>query len=358
VIGQTLVIDGVAHGLDFCERSRWKHQQLCEFFEQFGYFGIHLLGVPGDEPQWALPYERYAENIMTDVDIISSAFFRESWTDAVVYQGVPLFGMYTEGLSPLRFGLELRERHPGRVFLYGPVSPFQDDPIGEMDRLIDEDKVDGIKLYPVDGYGEEVKSYGMDDPELAFPLLEHAQKRGVKSVAVHKAVPLGPVPIGPFKVDDVDGAFMAFPDLPIEVVHSGFAFLDESAFQVARFHNCYVNLEATSSLLAKAPRKFMEILAAFLQVGGAERILWGTGCTAVHAQPLLDRFWNLEFPEDIMDKYGVPQLDEQTKSMIVGENMAKLLKIDTDELRSTVEADDSRADGLAKPWSGKLVEAG
>jgi uncharacterized protein len=357
MIGNTLVIDGVAHGLDFCNEDTWRHRPLCDWFQGFGYHGIHMLAVPDEEPHWALPYERYAQNEMTDVDIISSAFFRESWTDGVVYQGVPLFGMYEEGLSPLRFGIELRERHPGRVWLYGPVSPFQPNPLEEIDRLIEEDKVDGLKLYPVDGYGEEVKSYGMDDPELAFPILEHAQKRGIKSVAVHKAVPLGPVPITPFKVDDVDGAFMAFPDLQIEVVHSGFAFLDEAVFQMARFSNCLVNLEATSSLLAKAPRKFMEILAAFLAVGGAERILWGTGCTAVHAQPLLDRFWNLQFPDDVMEKYGVPQITEETKRAIAGENMARLLDIDLDRLRATVEADDSRADGLAEPWSGKLVGA-
>ena len=35
----------------------------------------------------------------------------------------------------------------------------------------------------------------------------------------------------------VDAAFMAFPDLPIEFVRGGFAFLDETAHQGGRFPN-------------------------------------------------------------------------------------------------------------------------
>ena len=55
-----------------------------------------------------------------------------------------------------------------------------------------------------------------------------------------------------FKLDEtLDAAFMAYPDLPIEIVHGGFsAFLDETAQQVGRFPNAYVTLEATASLLA------------------------------------------------------------------------------------------------------------
>jgi hypothetical protein len=42
-------------------------------------------------------------------------------------------------------------------------------------------------------------------------------------VAIHKTIPLGPVPMEPFRVDNRDAAFIAYPDLPIEIVHGGFA---------------------------------------------------------------------------------------------------------------------------------------
>ena len=50
----------------------------------------------------------------------------------------------------------------------------------------------------------------MDDPKLAYPLFERAQKLGIRTVAIHKAIPNGPVPINPYKVDDVDGAPFIF----------------------------------------------------------------------------------------------------------------------------------------------------
>lgn len=42
-------------------------------------------------------------------------------------------------------------------------------------------------------------------------------------VAIHKTIPLGPVPMESFRVDDLDAAFIAYPDLPIAIVHGGFA---------------------------------------------------------------------------------------------------------------------------------------
>src|SRR3546814_6907342 len=51
----------------------------------------------------------------------------------------------------------------------------------------------------------------MDDPEVAFPLFERAQALGIKVIAIHKAVPLGPVPMEHYRVDDIDRALTAFP---------------------------------------------------------------------------------------------------------------------------------------------------
>jgi hypothetical protein len=47
---------------------------------------------------------------------------------------------------------------------------------------------------------------------------------------------------------DIDAAAAAFPALQFEVVHGGFAFIEETAFQLARFANVWVNLETTSNL--------------------------------------------------------------------------------------------------------------
>ena len=80
-----------------------------------------------------------------------------------------------------------------------------------IDRLVDEVGVVGLKLYPLDIVDGKPMSYRMDDPEACFPLLERAQQKGIKSVGVHKALPLGPMPMDPFRIDDVEGALGRVP---------------------------------------------------------------------------------------------------------------------------------------------------
>lgn len=104
----------------------------------------------------------------------------------------------------------------------------------------------------------------MDDPEIAFPVFERARQLGIKVVAVHKALPLGPVPMEHYKVDDIDRAAIAFPGLNFEIVHGGMAFLEETAWQLARFQNVYVNLEITSALLRTRPLAFAQALGALV----------------------------------------------------------------------------------------------
>jgi len=356
VIGDAVVIDGVAHGLDLFGENR-RNPKICSLFEKFIYDGAHLMAVPHDEPQWVLGEERFRAGAMGDPDVMSSAFFRESWTDAISFHGVPMFGLYKEGMSPLRIGRELRRRHPGRVLLYGPVSPFEPNVLEEIDRLVEEDEVDALKLYPADFYGDEIKHYRMDDRELIYPLLERARERGIKVIAIHKALPLGPSPTMPFRVEDLDAAVYDFPDLSFEIVHGGFAFLDETVFQTARFPNVYVNLEITSALLAKSPRRFMEILGAFMQAGATDRVIWGTGCANVHPQPLLERFWELSFPQDVEERFGVVGPDEATKRAVLAGNFARLHGLDLAALAAGSETR-RRGDDLAAPWSGDRVEVG
>jgi len=85
--------------------------------------------------------------------------------------------------------------------------------------MIVEERAVGLKMYPMDIVNGEVNSYRLDDPEIAFPILERIQQLGGKIVATHKAVPQGQVPSEPFAPYDVAGAASAFPDLTFEIVH-------------------------------------------------------------------------------------------------------------------------------------------
>jgi len=342
MIDDAVVIDGVVHGyrLDPADEAT---KDFSEGATALLYHGVHNGFQPRGEPQWVLSEARFRR--ADDPDLLGHALFEESQNDAAVYHGVPAYGIWKEGGSPMRVGRALRDRHPGRVFLYGPVSPLQPDAVEQVDRAVEEDGVAGIKLYPMDVVEGRSQGWRMDDPEVAFPVFERARQRGIRNIAIHKAIPFGPAPMDPFRVADIDGAAASFPDLTFEIVHGGFAFLEETALQVARFPNVVVNLEGASAYLINQPRKFAEVLGTFLLNGGADRIVWATGCVALHPRPFIEAFWDFQMPPDLVEGYGFPPMDRELKRKILGGTMARLLGVDVEDLRV------QRTRELARPWS-------
>jgi predicted TIM-barrel fold metal-dependent hydrolase len=86
-------------------------------------------------------------------------------------------------------------------------------------------------------------------------------------------------------------------------------------------------------------------------MGAEDRILWATGAALAHPQPLLERFWKLEFSPEILAMTGSPPLPKEIKRKILGESAARLHGIDLDALRRLAQDEDLTGDGLREPWS-------
>lgn len=339
------VIDAVSHGLNHS-----KENDASPLGRKFARGAYHDIQVGKQPPGWARDETRFFTE-PADPLRLAHALFAESHTDATVYHGLPL-GMFKDGGSPLWVGKTMRERWPGRVAaLYGPIRPFQPGVLEEVDRLVEEDHVSGLKLYPIDFGDPQQRVFRMDDPEVAFPIFERARERGIRSIAVHKALPQGPTPQEPYQVGDVQAAAAAFPDLTFEVVHGGYAFLEETALLLHHFRNVIVTLEATSTFLATAPLKFAHVIGTLLQAGGAERLVWATGAEVVHPHPPLEAFKNFQMPQDLMDGYGYPQLTKETKRAILSGNIARVLGVDIAALQQASRGDEYGRTTLAEPWS-------
>jgi uncharacterized protein len=198
----------------------------------------------------------------------------------------------------------------------------------------------------------------MDDPEVAFPVFDRAQKLGLKVVAIHKAVPLGPVPMDAYRMDDIDRAAMAFPKLNFEVVHGGMAFLEETAWQLARFPNVFINLEVTSAYVATRPNAFDRAFSALMSIAGRsvlDRVVWGTGAIAFHPQPLLESFVReFQFSDETMACTGVAQLTAADKRRILFDNFSLMSGIDLGAMLAATAGDEfevSRRTGRLPPFS-------
>ncbi|MBS1675895.1 MAG: amidohydrolase family protein [Actinobacteria bacterium] len=297
------------------------------------------------------------------VEETASMLFKESYTDIGIFHHTPIY-FYKDGLSGLQKSAEAVEKYPDRfIGSYVAVDPLGEDPLGQLEHGIEavQGKVMGLKLYPVSYTEGKVVPWQMDDPKVAFPLYERARELGVKNVAIHKSLPLGPAPSGDaFHPRDVEGAASQYPDLTFEIVHGGISFTEETAWLFGRYPNIWINLETVAIFAVLRPRVFAEIFAGLLTVGteaAIDRILWSTGAMNYHARPQLEAFMNFQMPEDLLEEgvfWPVPQITEEHKRKILGENAARLYGLDIDALKQKIAGDEfsaSQAEGLLPAYS-------
>ena len=349
MLDDVFVLDGTCHAYNFRPDNHAGGTYAEGIVE--GVYGMHVQFSPPGRDDLVLQREPFITDIC-DTDVTAQLVFGESHGDMCIYHELPIYGYFKDGGSPLRVGEEMRERWPGRVLLYGGISPHQPGAVERVDELVEEHGVSGLKLYPHDLVSGELRSFKMDDEDVVFPIFERAQKHGLRTIAIHKAIVMGPVPIDPYSPAEVGEAARAFPDLTFEVVHGGYAFLEETAFLVQWHPNITVSLEGTSALLYRAPWKFAEIIGTLMAAGAADRIIWAIGGAVLHSRAFEEAFWNFEFPPQLVEGYGIPPLTEEDKRGILGLNAVRLLGIDLDDFEAQTKDDEfAKPRELKAPWS-------
>jgi uncharacterized protein len=357
VIDGIPVIDAVVHPYNLTEENfRTPHARMITDLVSGGNRAVAPEG-------YRLPREAYERNWA--VDEVANMSFVESYADLATYHVVPIRAFH-DGICSVEKGLEAQERWPDRFLFYVGVDPVEGPKaIDDLERQVElfHHPV-GLKLYPNSWIGSEVTGWLMDDPEIAFPVFERARQLGIRVVAVHKAIPLGPVELEHYRVDDIDRAAMAFPDLNFEIVHGGMAFLEETAWQLARFPNVWVNLETTATMLSNRPGAFELAFATLVARGGhraLDHIVWGTGCMVSHPRPHLERFARgFEFSEESVERYGLPEITEAVRRKVLAENYARLHGLDLGSALTRKIGDEferRRPDGAepAAPYSTTAV---
>lgn len=331
------VIDAVVHPYNLTEENfRTPHARPITDIVSGGNRAVAPTG-------YRLPKDGYERDWA--VEEVANMSFVESYADLAAYHVVPIRAFH-DGICSVDKGLEAQARWPDRFLFYVGVDPMEGaKAIEDLERQVELfDAPVGLKLYPNSWLGEQVAGWRMDDPEVAFPVFEHAQHLGINTVAIHKAIPLGPVELTHYRVDDIDRAAMAFPGLNFEIVHGGMAFLEETAWQLARFRNVWVNLETTATMLTNRPGAFERAFAALVAHGGPRalsQIVWGTGCMVSHPRPHLERFVrDFRFSAELTDRFGLPEITDDVKRAILADNYAQLHGLDLDERLTRIKDDE------------------
>jgi predicted TIM-barrel fold metal-dependent hydrolase len=335
----------------------------------------NLVGEPGEglrNDMWALHTNWSPPDAQVTQDVyysdwspeqLTHTLFRESSVDIAVNHHLPLYSWFHDGWVGAHKNIELAERWPDRYLLYAGVDPTQGTSacLASLERQVADcpSRFVGLKLYPAQV--SPYRHFRLDDLELMTPLYERILELGISTVAVHKAAPMGPLPSAPYRVDDVEGAAMCFPDLNFEIVHSGLAFVEECALAAGRFPNVYLNLETTFMLATHAPGWFEELIAFFAVWSGFEKLLFSSAVLQAHPQPLLETFRDFRFSDATLEKYGLAQIRDDDKRKVLGLNHARLLNLDVEQARARI-ADDAfsrhQAErGLDAPFSNWTASA-
>jgi uncharacterized protein len=348
MLDDIFILDGVAHSFDMSEANMADARYAAPIIE------LQAALLASQPPGYDLDPAKTKKD--WPIEDTANMLFRESWTDAAIFHPVPIF-FFKDGLCGFEKALATTKRWPNRfVGSYVTVDPLRPDPLGEMERqaeLLDN---------PI-GFDGEVTPWRMDNEKIGYPLYEKARELGLRDVAVHKSLPLGPAPSGgdAFHPRDVEGAAAAFPDLTFSIVHGGMSFTEETAWLLARFENIWLNLETFNIILSLRPTVFGEILAGIMSVAGEgaiDRMYWGSGAMNCHPQAGLEPFKDFQFTQAQLDRNGlffpVPQLTHEHKRKILGGNVARLFGLDIDKIAENIKDDEfAREPGaeLAAPYS-------
>lgn len=339
------VIDPVIHALNLdADNIASKYgEQLYQMS-----YGLHAMLSP---PDALCPRDVY----MTDMspEALVRTIFEESQTSLAATHTLRLDSWFRDGFAAEWKTVEMTTRWPTRVLGYVGLDPTQEVSavLEDLERQVENTpNAVGVKLYPhqMDPY-----RHWLTTDDTVLRLIERARALGLKSVAIHKALPNGSVPLAPYRIgEDFEQAADAFPDMAFEIVHSGMAFIEETAMAIGRFPNVYANLETTTAMLWQAPGRFEAALALLMQWGGPEKILWSSGCTVVHPQHLLKLMWDFRFSQATLDRHGIPQIDEAVKRRILGGNYAAMIGLDVDDWKQRQAGDAfSSLENLKEPWS-------
>jgi hypothetical protein len=362
-----IVVDAVGHAYDFTPENRVEDcaVEVYDAVASYTHTEVHAI-AESEEPGFQLSYEEYVS--AWPADEVASVFFEESDVDLISYHGVTLPPVSRKGISPFEIGVELKRLHPDRVRLYAPVDGLGGlEQLDEMERMAGEAQVDGFKFYPsnglIDPNEHRAVTVSFSDLDVVGPFFEKARQLGIPHIAIHKAIPIGPGPMGPNHVDDIGVAATAFPDLTFEVVHSGWAFLEDCALQMITHPNIYANLECVANFLVRRPRRFAFVIGTLMHYAGHERLLFGTGAMACHPAPVLKAFDEFEMPEDLIEGEGFKPVTDEVKAAVLGGNYLRLHGIDPDRLARELAADPVERrvtdDGLpAEPWRLHRERAG
>ena len=185
-----------------------------------------------------------------------------------------------------------------------------------MEYWVKEKGAKIVKFYPPED------TY-INDPDL-WPFYEKAEELNVV-LSIHTGwawVPPGKAKYAlPVLLDDVA---RDFSHLRIIAFHMGYPYCDDLNMVAMGYPNVALCLSLVQPWALTAPRKFARILGEALRFAGPDRIIWGVDYAgaASFIAIAVKGFLKFQIPEDMQVGYGYPEITDDIRRKIFGENLS------------------------------------
>jgi hypothetical protein len=251
-----------------------------------------------------------------------------------------------------------------RILLHGRVNPNQEGDLEGMDELAERYRIAAWKTYTQ--WGPDGRGFFLDD-DAGLALIEKARKLGIRTVAVHKGLPLGNRSYHHSTCVDIGRVAKRYPDVKFLVYHSGFVpgqaegpydpqrtegidalvtSLRENG--IAPGSNVYAELGSTWRFLMRDPEDAAHALGKLFTYVGQDNVLWGTDSIWYGSpQDQIQAFRSFQIAGALAAKHGYPTITPTLRAKVLGRNALAVYAIAPDVLKKHIAEDRVARDRLA-----------
>jgi predicted TIM-barrel fold metal-dependent hydrolase len=276
-----------------------------------------------------------------DVDEALRILFKESQTDMVMAQTVPVTDYWSDGLFPLSLNYKLKQACPERVLFCGGVDltgMTLPAALREIERQVKDLEATSFKFYQTNSLGH---TWAADDREIAYPVYEKLLSLGITNCQFHKGAVFGTGILNPaFQVLDLQKPARDFPEMTFVAHHFADPYVDETLSVIARFPNMMLSISGWINSYPHMPGECIHRLGKALRDIGPDRIMYGSEAfILLSVQTYLELFDSIEIPEELQHFYGYPALTREAKEKMLGLNMARMMGVDIEKKKQELYGD-------------------
>lgn len=337
MVGDTFIIDGVVHVVDFSLDHMAENAALAdpELRADFAELSIRITGgifpfkeelLRGEVPPALTPSPEVNYEII----------FNQSPTDMAIVGAIPFGGEdYVIDDYSVKINHAFASAYPERTIFCGGVDPVQNGlqaALDSIDYQVRELGARSIKFYPFD--------WSPDDREIAYPLYERCQSLGIKVLQFHLSLPAGPgYNVEAQRPNGLQNPARDFPDMTFIMHHPMPMYFDETLIIASCFPNIHLLISPLFQQSLSRPRLVQKMIGELLIWVGSDKLIYGTeGGLGGPTSRYIDAMLNFEIAQDLIEGYGYPQITDRDKEKILGLNIARLFDIDVEAKKRELAA--------------------